>query len=1137
MFLRQYWTINVMAKLTNNSNVTNPRTSAKVHRRPRETGAKTNTQTKSTNNKRATQGDTLCGNVGQASPKPIEVFNHMKNLSGIECRRYIESLDPKLRGIAITIVSDSLALARSLKPETYHLMDNVMSMHIHYIPGFCSTEPEHNNYMNNNNNNNNAEPVLSLSKGDDNFDESDNETKSESKTSNVAPNEVQNNINLPTKVTPPPSDESSLSTNQNSIKSDPFPVTTPRIQNKKTRNQRRKKMESANLTIVSDNLTSPPQGSETASMQDSSNATSIATTISPARPDDSTITPAADLFLTPTFQVQNSDVVDLIAEVQTWVVNHPLTQLNSVTGQVHLFPEYYSSQDAFVCVSNESTWFTKFLVHNYGIYTGKYLVHQQHFSLEDILKSRKKYIVTRILNGIYFFRAAARPHTILPSMYSYLSSVYLKKLNWFWRSVRSESCEIFKEIYYYRSTALDSKQMQYVSYAAVNHDVHTAIYSDPFCKLFMMNLPFEYSKIAENTKRAVFDLSCNRSREFALTQYFNSGLMKTMKELQEKTFYFLTPGVLCKIAGLLGVSLMVVTKRNPRVGGFMLIGTLTFGGIASGIWRYLLKFLPFVKYDPKPFIESCSLGSTFEHDPNVSFIKHNVLSIPCRANFDDKGLLDDLNNGQTQTFRAPIKMGASCLDSLNYNYISPKEYYKLPFGFWVPFSKPNNNPNSLLSGLTRVLHRPLKPNDSLIQNLFTFCTPYLPSISADFAHLTYAEILSWVDSRDKKKEYLSALTRLERNADYGVAMQTKVKTDELLFYNKSRVRMIMVPGPEMVVKTAPYIERIFTQCKEYWRNTSFKIGDKCYYLHCGSGLTTAELSEWFTVANAGTIGETYIIAAGDDMLAIEHVEGGTKYYESDFSAFDQSQHQLLNLFLMILPREIAVLVRGIYTSNLKVKVDKLAKFDILIDEDNYFLPSGVASTTPSNTMVCLYTWLYFFAGGFEDPLEYFRGLGLEIKLKMFTSYEFCTFLKGQFFRHSDGYVWAPLLGTLGKLGYSKRNLNQLPQLSGLNPGKQVEKFASDAVQVYQYYTWHPVYRAIYERWNKSFEYLADDVQVNYQLKASFVVFDESSLDLSPLNLYGSESEIKQLIRNIARCPDGASINSELILNASTRDYG
>jgi len=255
-------------------------------------------------------------------------------------------------------------------------------------------------------------------------------------------------------------------------------------------------------------------------------------------------------------------------------------------------------------------------------------------------------------------------------------------------------------------------------------------------------------------------------------------------------------------------------------------------------------------------------------------------------------------------------------------------------------------------------------------------------------------------------------------------------------------RTIGSPPTTLGACVATHVDAVFASAKHFFswkRPYRFFREDgtpAMTFLHIGSGMTAADLTDWANAAmsfcNASSDDVYCIIIAGDDCLVIASEGDIISMYEADASSFDSTntvhalafEYRLMRMFGMD-----------------RSALDELRKSDYnkFVSKDNkeftkqcWNMPvsrtTGRSDTTAGNCFTMGGSLLYATTQGrlctFRDTQE---SLGFSMKAKFLSHLEECTFLKGWWVKTLKGpeYVWYPLPSAVIKLGSIKRDPQDL----------------------------------------------------------------------------------------------------------------
>lgn len=366
-----------------------------------------------------------------------------------------------------------------------------------------------------------------------------------------------------------------------------------------------------------------------------------------------------------------------------------------------------------------------------------------------------------------------------------------------------------------------------------------------------------------------------------------------------------------------------------------------------------------------------------------------------------------------------------------------------------------------------------------------FARQYPPILS------TEADMIAWVERFPDSmhlNRYRAALNQYREQGDYIVEKAVKttdvmVKTDEMLLkcnYLANTVavatfkpRLISMVHPLVQLKIGPVVEVITNTMKALTRRDEmFDVfhfyHDSCpdwrfeieMHLAFGAGLTDVELSVWVDdmialahlceVSSASQVLRTFvaIIGAGDDSLVIIKQPGQPFIFlEGDVRMFDQSQSfgplalegEWLEQLGMQEPER--VLLDKTFSAPFVVTFKGNTRVRVL-HEMRPIRPTGGPDTTLGNTIVILSSLRYAVYHMLAEPeqdrswhagealqREMIR-LGFDLKVRVHSRLEDCTFLKGAWYALAVPLVyqgrnltnfWGPLPSRILKVGKSLKD--------------------------------------------------------------------------------------------------------------------
>jgi len=346
----------------------------------------------------------------------------------------------------------------------------------------------------------------------------------------------------------------------------------------------------------------------------------------------------------------------------------------------------------------------------------------------------------------------------------------------------------------------------------------------------------------------------------------------------------------------------------------------------------------------------------------------------------------------------------------------------------------------------------------------------------------------------KRARYGAARTLIEETGLFNVdqffaKVEIMAKLDELLTKTTcvdGEIKMQLKPRsianvhPCAQLVLGPIVYAAMSKLKDIWcvqPDPVLRSNYHWYYTY-GGACTDEQLTQWAQFSLIPKKCAVHILMSGDDSLVViwDHC-GNMHIFEGDFSMFDQSQsfgplaHQYKFMRALGLTAEYEALFRKLARTQYVLKTrDAKAVNRIKVDlRDRPIRHTGGADTSLGNSIVTAHAVTEAVEGWINgrNPVDVFRKLGLDVKLKVFRNFDQATFLKGMWYRvDSDfGYYWAPLPSRTIKVGKSLKN----PQL--LYPGMDFKnasvQFLTDVANGYAAFVQVPLLRKFVQHFSKT----------------------------------------------------------------------
>jgi hypothetical protein len=410
----------------------------------------------------------------------------------------------------------------------------------------------------------------------------------------------------------------------------------------------------------------------------------------------------------------------------------------------------------------------------------------------------------------------------------------------------------------------------------------------------------------------------------------------------------------------------------------------------------------------------------------------------------------------------------------NIGYPRGHDSFYCLWGLAVPWFCYQDSPEVRLAMLQRAMQKPpLSPKVQAEkwQKIFEFGEDLIDEHPVIV--LEQKNVEAWISTKNPKQQhnYRFAMEN-PRHKDTG-PIELFPKTDE---FTLKRPRMICNVGPHIQVAAGPALHEVMERFKLRCQ-TPFCYQGLSFTLTVGSGRNDVELGDW---ANSLVDRENTfdIMAAGDDVIARVIKNNEVSWICSDFSLYDQSQSfyedggplQFSMTLMMVLglPAEVAKALLEQYVRKFKCTFpvrESRTEANVIYDAEAWpMLPTGMPTTTISNTMITLMSTAYVFWKLIHTPtfkvvdlgeeeeeevtleqevlaiqrrqlneenlMTEYLDLGLEAKIKIFARLSQADFLKGHFMqRKADGkWRWAKGLGMVSKLGRSKTDPRRFGRL-------------------------------------------------------------------------------------------------------------
>jgi hypothetical protein len=323
---------------------------------------------------------------------------------------------------------------------------------------------------------------------------------------------------------------------------------------------------------------------------------------------------------------------------------------------------------------------------------------------------------------------------------------------------------------------------------------------------------------------------------------------------------------------------------------------------------------------------------------------------------------------------------------------------------------------------------PHKQTARWMSTMKTFWIPMLHAIVPQHPPIdNTACIPEWLDHfpPGKKQKYVMAVNRLaEVGPDTAIRHAARVemmpKLNEGIF--KRKPRALANVSPLAQVGFGPAVLHAFKRLKTFTNELRVHTHmGKRFTLTIASGFTSDRLDHW--LSNIFHLCcDFHIIVSGDDSLVLYWTPQGWVVYEGDWGMCDQSQsvgpltfekHALdrlgvqpheCNMIATVEAAEIIVPLKEGVCIRLSLKLRPIRC-------------TGNSNTTSGNSTNVGFTTLGAALLSGPNATRYakvFRWFGFDMKLRV-TTLSHMTFLKGMWFDHSTGPVWAPLPSRVVKI--------------------------------------------------------------------------------------------------------------------------
>jgi len=364
----------------------------------------------------------------------------------------------------------------------------------------------------------------------------------------------------------------------------------------------------------------------------------------------------------------------------------------------------------------------------------------------------------------------------------------------------------------------------------------------------------------------------------------------------------------------------------------------------------------------------------------------------------------------------------------------------------------------------------------------------LPELYEDYlAHLPPA----------KQKKMRKAYFRLNREPltldDFHVrTTQLMVKADEAQVRPNGdlKPRCIAVVHPLVQVSVGPFLREATRRLHEQWSvaHTSGEpfcyVNHLPYYVIWASGLSDVEIGAYADVVLDNHKDGVHIIIAGDDAVVAVNFKGTLLFYESDASAYDQSQGaEVLEFeydFLKALgvPKRPIAFLRAVSSATYLIPEFSVA----LVKKKRPMRDTGGPDTTIGNSMVMAGLWFHVLVAvkpenyGVDAFQRAFPATGVEMKIRVTPDLNKVSFLKGMFYEQAGRHVWGPLPSRFLKMGKVIADL-QLVYPHVQSKQRALELYCNAIAASYRTYIQPPLIRAWCRRFNEHLDPYKIDMNI------------------------------------------------------------
>jgi hypothetical protein len=321
-----------------------------------------------------------------------------------------------------------------------------------------------------------------------------------------------------------------------------------------------------------------------------------------------------------------------------------------------------------------------------------------------------------------------------------------------------------------------------------------------------------------------------------------------------------------------------------------------------------------------------------------------------------------------------------------------------------------------------------------------------------FFHSSDREIVplrrnEWAQNMGSAMKKHRALDSIQKLIEGDVQLKTEIflKSDEVLFYreNGNKGRTVKSVAPIVQAMASKFVHSAIISLKDSLKNKMFRVGKWRIAIAIGSGMTSAQLDEWYNLSLFQISRSVYscsFIVAGDDFFAIVNSPIGISYIETDFSSWDRTLgvHALELNYLaeQRLGIPIPVLDQMYAANNARAKFKHRASEYTFVTNCPPQRATGSPNTTLGNCILNILAHCHAFNELQDLNSEIYENtlakLGLIAKTR-FLSEPIGTFLKGWWVLCTNGdRSWLPLPTQVCKLGKILTNPSTIyPHLPGV----------------------------------------------------------------------------------------------------------